>query len=1101
MRLFSAAILLAALSASAEPKVEGLEVKPVTKPGATKAVGALCVDSQGRIITNEVNRFGNAVTDDRKHFHWLPQDFLNDSVEERLKMYEQHEKDFPRALWTGKADTVRTLSDKDGDGFFEDSGVLGDFNDPLDGPGIGILERDGHYYYTCTPHLWKLTDANYDGKPEGRESLSYGWGIAVGFSGHDMHSPIWGPDGKIYFTIGDRGYKVKTKEGHTLFNRSRGALLRINPDGSGLEEVVTGLRNPQEIAFNDTFDLVTGDNNGDMGDKARAYYLVEGGDYGWTQGYQSLTSFGKHIFGDERLPPAWMAEQLFQTPHPEQPWWVVPASGIVTSGPSGLVYVSTDALGADTKGSFLVCDFVGNTASGVRRFKMVPKGAGYMMEGGDWWLKGCNSPDITLDHAENLLVGDFGNGWEASANGGVWKVIAKNPQTRGAELFKTGFRNLDLPTLVTELSSPILQVRVEAQAELVRRGSKAELLKVAQGAGSEGPALFGRLHALRGLGQLDAVTELRGFVKDAHAEIRTQALRALADAKSSVTGDFVASLEDAEIRVRQAAALGCARKPEFLRYGREIQIGQLAKRFNTDDARDPWMRATLSHTMSKLLTEKINNPDLLSLMPEMAKAALNSPEANRLFVVALRKARSPVLASFLKNSDPAVVAEAVAAISFENVEKALPALAEFSATPACWKLSELNQARALNANLRLNNKAGAERLLSVLGNKEAPQSTRRLAGYILRGFLKPWPMDIVEGQKLDWASGAAPVAEDAKELIASRLPAIIAKAEGEALVAALKLGEIGKITLDEATLRQIALNAKAPEGARVQALSSLGDKVSVDELAALSKDASSGIRVAAMKTLTAVKPEAALPALLAGRSAKNLDERQTAWSGLGALSAPEAIAALKEGLAAVDAGKDAEVALDIYLAAKKQAGLKTEVTTLETKLNADPMGPGVWILAAKGGDVTRGEKVFRNPPPACECLKCHKVGPEGASDAGPNLKNFLGRIKEGREEYALRATVATSADLAPKFGFVLLTLKDGKQLSGTYLGETDKAIKVALPEGEQQIAKDSIASRQNISAMPPLKSLLDAGMMKPEELRDLNAYLLKVGTDNKKKGH
>ena len=1081
--LHSASILLAALSASADPSVDGLEVKAVTKPGTTKAVGALCVDSKGRIITNEVNRFRHGVMDNRNFLPWVLTDLTNDRVEQRLDMYEKFENIFPRKQWTEVADTVRVLVEQP-DGFFTDGGVLGDFNAPLDGPGIGILERDGYYYYTCIPELWKIADTNYDGKPESRESISHGWGVAVGISGHDMHSPIWGPDGKIYFSIGDRGYNVKTKEGTTLFSRSRGACLRINPDGSGLEKVCTGLRNPQEIAFNDTFDLVTADNNGDIGDNSRAYYIIEGGDYGWVEGWQVLTTFGKHLLGDERIPPAWMTEKLYFTPHAEQPWWVVPASGFVTSGPSGLVYASTDALGADTKGSFLVCDFVANAArSGVRRFKMVPKGAGYEMTGGDMWLKGCCTPDITLDHADNLIVGDFGEGWEATANGGVWKVLAKNPQTHSVELFKKGFRNLNLTELATELSSVDIKIRVEAQAELVRRGAKAELLKVAQSAGNDGSALFGRLHGIRALGQLDAVSDLRSFVKDAHAEIRTQALRALADAKSSVTADFVPSLEDAEIRVRQAAALGCARKPNA------GVSAALVKRFNSADVQDPWMRPSLAHALAC-------QSDFLAFKASMADA-----NARRLYVVALRKARSPELASFLADADSNIVAEALAAISFENIETAIPALAEFSATPACWKLSEVNVARALNANMRLNNKAGAGRLLDVLANKDAPQSARRMAGLLLRGFIKPWQMDFVEGKKLDWDSGKAPLAEDAKELLASRLGGILSSADGDALTAALKLAELAGFKADEATLLTIALNTKANEAARIEAIHSLGAKLALADLTTLTKEGSSAIRVAAIKGLVASQPAAALPALLAGRSAQGLDERQVAWQGLGVLSAPEAVAALKEGLASVNAGKNEEVALDIYLAAKKQATLANEVKALEDKLNAGPAG--VWILAAKGGNAERGEKVFISPPSACECLKCHKVGKKGASDAGPNLKGFLGHIdaKASNADYSLLATVAPTADLAPKFGFVSLVLNDGSNVTGVFLSEDAKGLKLKVGTEDKTFDLASIKTRSNISPMPPLKALVDSGIMKPEDLRDLTQYLVKIGSDKSKDGH
>ena len=87
----------------------------------------------------------------------------------------------------------------------------------------------------------------------------------------------------------------------------------------------------------------------------------------------------------------------------------------------------------------------------------------------------------------------------------------------------------------------------------------------------------------------------------------------------------------------------------------------------------------------------------------------------------------------------------------------------------------------------------------------------------------------------------------------------------------------------------------------------------------------------------------------------------------------------------------------------------------------------------------------------------------------------------------LESLLEPSARIAPGYGTVGITLKNGTRVDGTLRDETDTLVVLmaGTPPAEQRIAKTDIAERTNpVSAMPPVGLIV-----KPREVRDLVAYL------------
>jgi quinoprotein glucose dehydrogenase len=576
----------------------GLQVKVwAAEPMLSNPV-AISVDEQGRVFVAETHRIGKGVEDNRGHMGWLDDDMASTTVPDRYKVYAKHIKDVDKTYGTA-SELIRVLEDRSGHGVADHESVFrDDFHDVLDGVGAGILARHGDVYYACIPNLWLLRDTKGTGKADFRESLQYGFGVRTSLMGHDLHGLCMGPDGKLYFSQGDRGFHLVTREGKTIANPDTGGVFRCDPDGSDLELFAVGVRNPQKLAFDDYGNLFSCDNNSDSGDRARWIYIVEGGDSGWRMPFQSRADRG-----------SWDRERVWDPDRAEHNAYIVPPVGWLADGPAGLVYYPGTGWSDKWQGHFFLCDFRGSAGgSGVRSLALKPKGASFEMTDSQEFLWHILATDVAWAPDGNLYVTDWIDGWSGTGKGRIYRVFDPQGQRdpivlEVKRLLREGMSGRGIEELITLLSHPDMRVRQEAQFALAAKGNAALAVLSLLAAGKANPTAttdrlrqLARIHALWALGQiarteragkepLAAIEPLHSLATDPDPEIRAQVARVLGEAHDESAQNLLIGLtRDKSLRVQSLAALALGNVGRFEAVAAEFEL------LRTNDDKDAVVR-------------------------------------------------------------------------------------------------------------------------------------------------------------------------------------------------------------------------------------------------------------------------------------------------------------------------------------------------------------------------------------------------------------------------------------------------------------------------------------------------------------------------------
>jgi len=1043
---------------------EGLKVELwAAEPMLANPV-ALNFDNQGRCYLIETWRLDHGVIDMRSHPDWLDDDLAAQTVEDRMALVRR--KMGPNTRTFGRyPDVIRLLEDTKGSGHADKSTVFAEFHDVLDGIAAGIVVRKGNVYVTNIPNLWLLKDTRGDGHADVKKSLSYGYGIRYNFIGHDLHGPRFGPDGKLYFSLGDRGANIeKSVDGRHVESLESGCIFRCNPDGSGLEIFATGLRNPQSLAFDDYGNLFTGDNNPDYGDPARWVYLVEAGDSGWRVGYQ----YDHNPIGGG----PWMWEHLWQVQENSTAAYFLPPVADLGAGPSGVAYYPGTGFSHEYDRHFFECDFRGGfLGSGVHTFTMEPAGAGFKMAHLRNFLWDTLATDIVFGPRGGAYVTDWVEGWVVSGVGRIYHVFdpeaMKEPVVKQVtDLLAEGFEKRSPRELVDLLDHPDQRIRQEAQFELADRGA-AMLPPLAQRAHDEKGQL-GRIHAMWALGQIadkmpEAIKPVESLVNDTDAEIRAQAARLLGDHHDAAAYEgLVELLKDANLRVRYFAAMGLGE------LARKEATGPILEMVRENADKDVYLR----HAAVMALV-RINDWNAIE------QAATDSSRSVRMAsLLAMRRLGRPEIASFLHDADGQLVLEATRAINDLPIPEALPRLAELIRAPG---LPDYVMIRVVNANFRVGTPQSAEALAQFATNSSSARRWRVAALEALAYWAQPPQRDLVTNFVRPLASRDPGVARAAAGPV---LASILKSAPNTVRVAALEL--IQKLGIsDSSVLVELASDTKLSADVRCEAIKTLAlhddPKLSGAIDAAISgKD--EHVRAAAIEAMA--KLPDAMNRLERFLGNGTIRERQAALAALGNVPAPAADQTLGAWLDELLAGHvRPELQLDLLEAAGKRSSprVQRKLQAYHKSLSpSDPLAP--YRVTLEGGDAAAGDKIFHLRSDA-QCLRCHTVHGTGGI-VGPVLDEI--GAKQTRE-YLLESIVFPNAKIAAGFESVLMRLKDGQTVSGIVKKETDSSMTLIDADGRMFTVKkaDIVTRKKGQSAMPEgLVKTLSKG-----DLRDLVEYL------------
>ncbi len=825
-----------------------------------------------------------------------------------------------------EGDRILILEDTDQDGVCDKTTVFYQGRD-ID-TALGICVLGNKVIVSVAPNVFVFTDEDGDGKADKKELLF----TKVGDPQHDhsTHAFTFGPDGRLYFNVGNTGHRVCDKDGKPIIDLAgnevndsgkpyrQGLVFRCNLDGSEFETLGWNFRNNYEVAVDSFGSLWQSDNDDDGNKGVRINYVMEYGNYGYV---------------DELTGAGWQTPRTnMETEIPLKHWHlndpgVVP--NLVQTGagsPTGICVYEGDLLPEKFRGQVIHCDAGPNV---VRAYPARDDGAGYSAEmqnilfgARDQWFRPsdvCVAPDGSLIVADWYDPGVGGHRMGDAEKGRIFRIA---PPGKKYSVPKYDFKTAE--GALTALQSPNLEARFLAWSALAEMPGKAEpaLMKLYQE--SKTPRMRARALWLLSTFESGPAT-CKMALKDADANIRITALRAFRALRGGVDlENAVAQLvKDPSPQVRRECMIAI----------RELNTPKCAEFWATlavqHDGKDRWYLEALGIGAARQWDAYL--AAWRKLDPSMIRS-----KPGRDIVWRSRAAETPtMLMEFIEDANVPMeeLPRFFRALDFLTGKAKDDAVTELAFAPAkaddpraALILSEaVNRLQGFDVNTQPEKKAALERVL------KSSAGTSTYLTLIDRFNLK------------------------------DRFPELLALAQSQASaqlgVDAMRL----LLNKDQKDLINQGLANKDEQvaAATVRALGNTADGRAQGWLTALLADGEKpdALRQEAVRGMSRNKPGA--QRLLKLFDDKKLDERLTQAAAAALHSAP------------FD---------DIKQAAAQRF-------PLPPSRNDKPLPPLAELLKSKG-TVEAGQKVFAT---IGKCATCHQVGKEG-KEVGPNLSEIGSKL-------------------------------------------------------------------------------------------------------------